>query len=61
MNTPQLCPGFEQFKHLKSFECKCPQCGAEKEIFSNEFDKAHKCDQCGQPIDFAQCSLYGAA
>lgn len=61
MNTPQHCPGFEQFKNLKSFECKCPQCGAAKEIFSDEFDKAHKCDQCGQPIDFTQCTLDGAA
>jgi hypothetical protein len=39
MTTPQHCPGYEQFKHLKSFTCKCPGCGEEKEIFSDEFEK----------------------
>ena len=28
MTTPQHCPGYEQFKHLKSFVCKCPNCGS---------------------------------
>jgi len=53
--TPQHCPGFEQFKSLKSFVCNCPNCGQEKEIFSDEFDKTHVCKKCGQPIDFTQC------
>jgi hypothetical protein len=57
MSTPRHCPGFEAFKNLKSFECKCPQCGAVKEIFSDEFDKSIKCDGCGQIIDFTQCTL----
>ena len=61
MTTPQHCPGFESFKHLKSFTCACPQCGAQKEIFSDEFDKIHKCDQCDQVIDFTQCKLDGEA
>lgn len=61
MTTPQHCPGFEAFKNLKSFVCSCPQCGAQKEIFSDEFDKAHKCDSCGEPIDFTQCESDGAA
>ena len=39
--------------------CKCPECGAEKEIFSDEFDRAHKCAKCGKDIDFAQCTLEG--
>lgn len=56
-STPQHCPGFEQHKHLKSFVCSCPGCGEEKEIFSDEFDKAHTCGKCGQPIDFTQCKL----
>ncbi len=56
-NTPQHCPGFEQFKHLSTFSCNCPKCGEEKEIFSDEFDKPHRCDKCGEPIDFTQCSL----
>ena len=36
MTTPQHCPGWEQSKNLKSFECKCPSCGKEIEIFSDE-------------------------
>ncbi|MEW6260844.1 MAG: hypothetical protein AB1547_13205 [Thermodesulfobacteriota bacterium] len=59
MSTPQHCPGFEQFKHLKSFSCKCPQCQEEIEIFSDEFDKAHTCKKCGKEIDFSQCTLSG--
>ncbi len=53
MTTPQHCPGYEQFK---TFMCKCPECGEEKEIFSDEFDKAHKCDKCGKDIDFTKCT-----
>ena len=53
--TPAHCPGFEQFKSLKSFTCKCNNCNATKEIFSDEFEKNHKCDQCGEPIDFTTC------
>ncbi|MBC7359859.1 MAG: hypothetical protein H5U10_15110 [Desulfacinum sp.] len=58
MNTPQHCPGFEQFKDLQSFICKCPECGEEKEIFSDEFNKEHRCSQCGKPIDFKVCEAY---
>jgi len=61
MTTPQHCPGFESFKHLTSFSCNCPKCGATKEIFSDEFDKKHTCDKCGEAIDFTQCSLEGGA
>jgi uncharacterized protein (DUF983 family) len=61
MTTPQHCPGFESFKNLKSFVCNCPTCGAQKEIFSDEFDKTHKCDGCGKPIDFTQCRLDAGA
>lgn len=61
MTTPQHCPGFENFKHLKSFICTCTNCGAQKEIFSDEFNKSHKCDDCGQEIDFSQCKLDGQA
>ena len=59
MTTPQHCPGFEQFKYLKSFTCKCPTCGEEKEIFSDEFDKKHTCKKCGKEIDFTKCELQG--
>jgi hypothetical protein len=54
--TPQHCPGWESFKNLKSFVCTCNHCGAEKEIFSDEFDKTHTCSKCGKPIDFTACS-----
>jgi uncharacterized protein (DUF983 family) len=54
--TPQHCPGYEAFKGLKSFICKCNNCGAEKEIFSDEFKKSHKCDKCGMSIDFTTCA-----
>ena len=57
MSTPQHCPGFEQFKNLQSFKCKCPGCSAEVEIFSDEFDKTHTCRACNQTIDFTQCKL----
>lgn len=60
-NTPQHCPGFANFKSLKSFVCKCPECGQEKEIFSDEFDREHNCTGCGKPIDFSQCRLEGGA
>ena len=42
MNTPMHCPGFDKFKNLQSFTCKCNNCNAENEIFSDEFDKTLK-------------------
>lgn len=57
MNTPRHCPGFESFKNLKAVICRCPNCGAEKEIFSDEFDKRHICPGCRQEIDFSRCQL----
>lgn len=56
MSTPQHCPGYESFKNLKSFICKCTECGESKEIFSDEFDKTHTCVKCGKQIDFDQCT-----
>lgn len=56
MTTPQHCPGFEQLRYLKSFVCKCQNCGKEAEIFSDEFDKAHFCKGCRQQIDFTKCT-----
>ena len=61
MTTPQHCPGWEQFKNLKSFTCKCPECAEEVEIFSDEFDKTHLCKQCGKQIDFTQCAFEAGA
>ena len=57
MTTPMHCPGFQGLKTLKSFSCKCPNCGKEKEIFSDEFDKKHMCSTCGKEIDFTKCSI----
>jgi hypothetical protein len=56
-STPQHCPGFDKFKNLKSFICRCNECGNTKEIFSDEFDRPHTCGKCGTAIDFSQCTL----
>jgi hypothetical protein len=61
MSTPQHCPGFEQFRNLKSFLCNCPNCGKEIEIFSDEFDKPHTCRSCRKEIEFGKCSLRSGA
>jgi hypothetical protein len=53
--TPLHCPGWERFKDLNAFVCKCNRCGAKKEIFSDEFDKPHTCRACGENIDFSTC------
>ncbi len=55
MSTPRHCPGFEQLQHLGSFTCKCTECGHVNEIFSDEFDREHKCKKCGTKIDFSKC------
>ncbi len=55
--TPKHCPGFEAHKDLRSFICKCPNCGKENEIFSDEFDRPRKCSGCKQLIDFSKCTL----
>jgi len=59
VSTPQHCPGYADFKNLKSFTCKCPKCGVEKEIFSDEFDREHTCGSCGEPIEFSECQVSG--
>jgi hypothetical protein len=59
ITTPKNCPGFEQRKHLQSFVCKCPNCGEEKEIFSDEFERQHLCKKCKKPIDFTRCEMTG--
>lgn len=60
MTTPRHCPGFESFKSLKSFLCKCNNCGAEQEIFSDEFDRPRHCSKCRKPLDFSRCRIYAA-
>ncbi len=61
MTTPLHCPYFEQLKDLKSFLCRCPNCGMEAEIFSDEFDRKHVCKGCKQVIDFTKCTPYTPA
>ena len=56
-STPRHCPGLEANKSLSAFICKCPNCGREREIFSDEFDRPHKCKGCGEYIDFTKCTL----
>jgi len=58
---PKHCPGFENFKNLSAFTCKCPNCGNIVEIFSDEFDKEHVCSECKQKVDFSKCSLEASA
>ena len=60
-STPTHCPGFQELQNLSSFICKCPECGREKEIFSDEFNRPHTCKGCGKPIDFSQCTIEGSA
>lgn len=60
-STPSHCPGFQQFKGLKSFLCKCSHCGESKEIFSDEFDRPHTCGGCGKKMDFTRCEIEGEA
>lgn len=55
--TPMHCPGFEAHKELRSFMCKCPGCGKENEVFSDEFDKPRKCSGCKEWIDFSKCEI----
>ena len=61
MTTPQHCPGFEAFKPIEAFTCKCLQCGTEKEIFSDELAREHTCRKCQQVIDFTKCAWSGGA
>ncbi len=56
MTTPLHCPGFEKFRNLASFLCRCPECGKEMEIFSDEFTREHHCANCKKPIDFTRCA-----
>ncbi len=57
MSTPAHCPGFQEMKNLSSFVCRCPECGQEREIFSDEFKRPQTCSACGKPIDFSRCTL----
>jgi len=49
--TDQHCPGFESNKSLSEVKIKCPECGKEWEIFSDEVGKSLKCAACGAAVD----------
>lgn len=59
--TPAHCPGFQDLRNLTSFTCRCPECGKEIEIFSDEFNRPHTCSGCGNTIDFNKCSIESSA
>lgn len=60
MTTPMHCPGFERLRNLTSFICRCGKCGAEAEIFSDEFDRTNTCRECREPIDFQKCAWHAS-
>jgi DNA-directed RNA polymerase subunit RPC12/RpoP len=49
--TNDHCPGFESNKSLAEVKLKCPACGTEFEIFSDETEKSAKCPDCGAVVD----------
>ena len=51
MSDPQHCPGFESNKSLSEVKVKCPKCGSEQEIFSDEVGKQVKCTSCQALFD----------
>ena len=55
--TDQHCPGFEANKTLNEVKVKCPECGKEWEIFSDEADKKTKCSACGAVVDPKTCRV----
>jgi len=55
--TDQHCPGFESNKTLNEITIKCPDCGKEMEIFSDELDKKIKCSGCSSMLDPAACKV----
>jgi ribosomal protein S27E len=55
--TDQHCPGFESNKTLNEVKVKCPECGKEWDIFSDEVDKKTKCAACGAVVDPKTCRV----
>jgi len=45
------CPGFESNKTLSEVKVRCPECGKEWEIFSDEVGRSVKCAGCGTVVD----------
>jgi len=55
--TDQHCPGFESNKTLQEVKVKCPECGKEWEVFSDEITKIAKCSACGAAVDPKTCTV----
>lgn len=53
--TNQHCPGFESNKTLNAVKVKCPKCGQEMEIFTDEMEKNAKCSACKATFDPKTC------
>lgn len=51
------CPGFESNKSLSEVRVKCPDCGAEWDVFSDEIEKSVKCASCGSVVDPKACKV----
>lgn len=55
--TDTHCPGFESNKSLSEVKLKCPECGHEWEVFSDEMKETAKCPSCGVNVDTASCKV----
>lgn len=55
--TDTHCPGFESNKSLSEVKLKCPDCGKEFGIFSDEIDKVAKCPACSAKVDPKTCKV----
>jgi len=53
----QHCPGFEANKSLNEVKIRCPQCGKEWEIFSDEVEKNQTCSACNTAVDPKSCQV----
>ncbi len=53
----QHCPGFESNKTLSEVKVKCPECGNEWAVFSDELEKKVKCSACKASFDAKACKV----
>lgn len=53
----QHCPGFESNKTLNEVKIKCPECGKEWAVFSDELEKTVKCSACKAAFDPKVCTI----
>lgn len=49
------CPGFESNKSLQEVKLKCPECGHEWDVFSDELKETVTCRGCGKTIETTKC------